>query len=155
MISNVGCGLSFIVMLAILWVVRDGASGGWRVAFKVAVAAWAVGAPVTAYAFGRFTPGGMIASLVLIPAATVSVSVGVVGLAASFASMALTVHLNRLSALCTEVMASLADILSHLPLSNFETGRWTLMMCVMWYAAVAGALWLRASVRRRRGSRVL
>ena len=150
-IVNVGCGLSFLVMLSILLSCAGGAPGGLRGAARVALAAWLAGAPVMAYAFGRVTPGGLLASLVLMPVATLSVAVGVAGLGASFVSETLAAHLNGLSALFTEAMAGLAVAVARLPFANFETGQWPLWACIAWYAALAALSCVIAALRRRAG----
>jgi competence protein ComEC len=154
-ISDIGSVLSFAVMLSILVASKSGESSAFTGALRIAVAAWAVGAPITAYHFGRLTPGGMLSSLALIPSATISVSVGVAGLAASFISPIVAAHLNRLSGLFTEAMAALANVLASLPFSNFETGRWTLSVCFLWYAFLGVALWISAYFRQKRRSRIL
>ena len=152
MIVNVGSVLSFAVMLAIVLVgnwVRNFPKGAGTLA--VTVAAWAVGVPIAAHVFGRITPGGMLANLVLIATARITVVTGAVGMLASYLSEALAAHLNNLSALTVRMMVWAADAVSRLPGANYETARWTLPECAAWYAAlVLVACLLRRLVGRRK-----
>ena len=138
MIVNVGNILSFAVMLAIVLVgryVRDWVK--WKQALTITFAAWAVGVPISARVFGRVTPGGMLANLVLIGVARVMVVAGSVGVLLSYLSEKLAVHLNNLSALFVRLMVLTADAVTRLPGSNFETGQWTMWSCILWYVALA------------------
>ena len=152
MITNVGCALSFAVMLAILVscdLLRD-RPDGFAKGLWIAGAAWAAGVPIAAHVFGRVTPGGLLANLALIPAAGVTVYAGAVGLLASFVSETLAAHLNWLSGLFTRAMVILSDVVSRLPGANFEVVRWSVPLCAEWYAALALGLYLYLRVRRRR-----
>ena len=152
MITNVGCALSFAVMLAIIVsceVARDRPEGVLKGLF-VAGAAWAAGVPIAAHVFGRVTPGGLLANLALIPAAGVTVYAGTVGLIASFVSESLAAHLNGLSGLFTRAMVVISDVVSRLPGANFEVIRWSVPLCAELYAVLALLLFLRSLVRRRR-----
>ena len=147
MVENVGCGLSFAVMLAILVAcerLRERPEGLGKT-LAVSVAAWAAGVPIAAHVFGRVTPGGILANLALIPAAGVTVYAGAVGLLASFVSETLAAHLNALSALFTRAMVVISDGVSRLPGANAEVPNWTLGMCLAWYAALGLCLLLRRS----------
>lgn len=137
MITNVGNVLSFAVMLAIVLVgdaVREWAK--WKRTILVTMAAWAIGVPISAHVFGRVTPGGMVANLVLIATAKLTVTAGAVGVAVSFVSDELAAHLNNLCALGIRTMVLVAEGVSRLPGGNFETGNWTLLTCFAWYLAL-------------------
>lgn len=152
MITNVGCALSFAVMLAILVtcdLLRDRPDGLAK-GLAVAGAAWAAGVPIAAHVFGRVTPGGLLANLALIPAAGVTVYAGALGLLASFVWEPLAAHLNWLSGLFTRAMVVLSDVVSRLPGANFDVIHWSVSLCVEWYAALALMLYLYLRVRRRR-----
>ena len=152
MITNVGCALSFAVMLAILVscdLLRDRPDGPAK-GLLIAGAAWAAGVPIAAHVFGRVTPGGLLANLALIPAAGVTVYAGAVGLLASFVCEPLAAHLNWLSGLFTRAMVVLSDVVSRLPGANFDVIHWSVPICVEWYAALALMLWLYLRIRRRR-----
>lgn len=137
MITNVGSALSFAVMLAIALTVEGGRRLGLRVPFVwVTVVAWAAGVPIGARVFGQVAPGGILANLVLITAAELTVLTGAVGVLVSFASEVVAAHFNNLSALCTRAMVGIAEFVSRLPFSHIEVPRWTLLQCAEWYALV-------------------
>ena len=151
MIVNVGCALSFLVMLAIVVAGGWGRTwGGWRTALATTVAAWAAGVPISAHVFGRVTPGGILANLVLISAAKLTVVSGAVGLVAGFVSTTLAAHLNNFAALFTRAMVFVADGVSRLPGASVETGRWPISVCAAWYALMLAAVALALAWRRRR-----
>ena len=152
LITNVGNALSFAVMLAIV-VVGDFAKSmpKWRQALLVTLAAWAAGVPISAHVFGRVTPGGMIANLVLIATAKATVVAGALGVGASYLSEAVAVHVNNLSAFGIKSMVLVAEVVSRLPGANFETTPWSVLTCVEWYVALVlmGLLMSKAAARRR------
>jgi len=150
-IVDVGNVLSFSVMLSIVlagdWS-REWA--GWKRALFVTCVAWAVGVPISAHVFGRVTPGGMLANLVLITAARLTVYAGAVGLLSSYLSGVVAAHLNNLGALAIRAMVLTADAVARLPGANVETGRWTLLPCVGWYAALGLVAFLLYKGEERR-----
>lgn len=154
MIANVGCALSFAVMLAILVAcdrLRDSPEG-LKKTLAVTVVAWAAGVPIAAHVFGRVTPGGILANLALIPAAVVTVYSGACGILASFASETLAAHLNALAALFTKAMVVISDGVSRLPGANVEVARWPVPVCAEWYAALGLAWLLHRLVTRRKSA---
>ena len=146
LIVHVGNALSFAVMLAVV-VVGEVCRDRTRTyrALVTTLAAWAVGVPISAFVFGRVTPGGMLANLVLIGAAKLAVYLGASGLAISYVSESLARHLNNLEALAIRAMVTVADMVSRMPGANFETGKWPLSLCVAWYAVIAliAFVWIR------------
>ena len=141
LIVNVGNALSFAVMFAIV-LVGECAKGLSRIrqTLLVTVVTWAVGVPIAAHVFGRVTPGGMLANLVLIATAKFAVISGTVGLLSSFVSDALASHFNNFGALVVRAMTLFAEAVAHLPGAHFETGRWPLMACFAWYVALSFAI---------------
>lgn len=137
-ICDVGCALSFTVMLAILLALDCGKAlvGTWRQTLWVAFVAWAAGVPIAAHVFGRVTPGGLLANLALLPSAVVTVVAGAMGLAASFVSETVAAHLNNLSALFTKAMVGVSSAVARLPGANLETGPWPTWACLAWYLAL-------------------
>lgn len=150
MLVNVGSALSFTVMLAIVLMAECTKDlVRWKASLLIAFAAWAAGVPIAAHVFGRVTPGGLLANLVLIPAAGGTVVSGVLGVLASFVSETLAIHLNNLSALFTALMVHVSEIVSRLPGANLEVGRWGRGICVVWYAALMLIFPLVRSIRHR------
>lgn len=151
LIANVGCALSFAVMLSILVAcecLRDRREGMGKTLAVTAVA-WAAGVPIAAHVFGRVTPGGIVANLALIPAAGVTVGAGIAGMLASFVSETLASHLNALSALFTRAMVVVSECVSRLPGANLEVPKWSVGLCAEWYLALA-LVWMLHSLARRR-----
>lgn len=147
---NVGSALSFAVMLGILLCIRwltTVSAGRWEM-LCVSLAAWIAGTPIAAVVFGRVTPGGLLANLVLIPAAAASVVSSVIGIVASFVSSTLAAHVNNASALCTKSLVGISWTVSRLPGANFETGKWSLTACALWYAAAILVAWCVSTGQR-------
>lgn len=149
---DVGNALSFAVMLAIaLW-----CGYGPHIRNKVlsnlcfSAVAWSAGMPIAAHVFGRVTPGGLLANLVLIPVAGMSVVSGILGVLASFVSDSLAAHLNNAAALFTNAMVGVSAAVASLPGANFEVTRWSVAQCVAWYALILLVLYLVRSIHRRR-----
>lgn len=138
MVADVGCRLSFTVMLALILAVRpaERIRGLWAKALFFSFAAWAAGAPIAAGAFGRFTPGGIVANLALLPAAAFSVATGVVGALAGFVSETAAAHLNNLAALATTAMTGLSRVVAGFGWTSFEVDGWGLGASAAWYAAL-------------------
>ena len=151
---DVGCALSFAVMLGIVFWGRftaDFVKSRALAAVVMSLAAWAVGTPIAAHAFGRVTPGGIMANLALIPAAGASVKAALAGVFASFLSERLAAHVNNLAALVTKAMAGLSRAVASVPGANVEVEPWSVSTCVAWYAALALLLFLlRSRLSRRR-----
>ena len=138
LIVNVGNALSFLVMLAIVLTGEVGRDlPKWKQGLLVTFAAWAVGVPISAHVFGRVTPGGLVANLLLIGVAKLTVYMGALGLMASYVSELLASYFNNLSALAIRAMIFIAEVVSCFPGANVETGSWTLFACIGWYAALA------------------
>ena len=152
LISNVGNALSFAVMLAIV-VAGDIAKSmpEWRKSLLVTLVAWAAGVPISAHVFGRVTPGGMVANLVLIATAKATVVAGALGVGVSYLSRAVAAHVNNFCALGIKSMVLVSEAVSRLPGANFETAPWSVLTCVEWYAVLAlvGFLMYRAAKRRQ------
>ena len=150
MIADVGCMLSFTVMLGII-LAGDCLRGRGSVAslLWMTLVAWAAGVPITARVFGHVTPGGLLANLVLIPAAGVAVAAGAVGMLAGFLSESLAIHFNNLAALATSAMAGVSEVVSRMSLADFEVRPWPVSACAAWYAGIL--LLLHVASRRRDG----
>lgn len=149
MIVDVGSALSFSVMLAMVVVAEFFRSGGWLSMLLTTFSAWAVGVPIAAHVFGRVSPGGILANLVLIVSAELSVFAGIVGVLVSFISITIAAHFNNLAALFTRVMVSISELVSRLPGANLELPRWSYLQCIEWYVLLALVAYLVHSVVSR------
>lgn len=148
-ILKAGSILSFAVMLGIILSLRRRTPEEERPAAfslcRISLAAWAAGTPIVAQIFGRITPGGIIANLVLVPLAGADVAAGFTGLLASFVCPWLARLLNGLSALILKLMFAISWCVAKLPGASFEIENWTLCHTLLWYAAVFAAVF---SVRK-------
>ena len=146
MLADVGCRLSFAVMLALAAWSRlcDGIGG----AAGASAVAWAAGAPLAAQAFGRLTAGSLAANLALLPLAAVCVGAGALGCMASVVSDSLAAHFNNAAALAARFMAELSRMVASVPGASVSVERWSWADCALWYAALALAVATLWAVRR-------
>ncbi|MBO7684583.1 MAG: ComEC/Rec2 family competence protein, partial [Kiritimatiellae bacterium] len=156
LVTDVGCQLSFTVMLAIILAgsclrAGDGPLAG---ALWITFSAWAAGVPITAHVFGHVAFGGLLANLVLIPAAGVTVAAGSLGVLAGFVSEAAAAHLNNLAALSSEAMAGVAAAVASIPGSDMEVRPWPASACAAWYGALVLAFALVSGLRRKAAARL-
>lgn len=150
MLFDIGSVLSFTVMLGILIADRFAVSLGWsriKRAVLVFVAAWAFGTPVAAYIFGRVTPGGLIATLLLMPLAGTSVVLGFVGSIIGCFSLHFAAHINNAAILSTEAMRGISWAVAKVPWANIEVEQWGIFDCISWYVLIvlfSSLVYLRA-----------
>lgn len=151
-IADVGSLFSFTVMLALAIAGRIAKSmrESFRKTLFFAFAAWAAGVPIAASVFGRITPGGLLANLVLVVAAGYSVVAGAIGVLLSYLWEGLAVPCNNLSALMTQLMVLVSDLVSRLPGANLEISRWRWGCCVLWYVALGLFFYLVRIINMRR-----
>lgn len=175
MVFDLGCALSFSVMFGIVawlaWSKRfrplfggDSAPGlsptrffgerGWANRFVshfgVSFAAWIAGVPIAAAAFGRFTPGGLLANLVVIYCADWMVKIGVGGLLAGFICLPLGALLNNASAAMTWAMTAVSERVASLPLASVDVRPWNVPTCLLWYAGCAAVFFVLGRLRTSR-----
>lgn len=143
-ITSIGSLFSFTVMLTLVFTIRVSRHlpNALAKSMLIVFAAWAAGVPITAAVFGRVTPGGLLANLFIIPAASCSVVSGALGVLTSFVSTTLAVHLNNLAALSTEAMIAIARAVAEIPFTNVEIPRWGFVLCALWYVALGLFLFL-------------
>ena len=154
MVTDVGCALSFTVMLSIILAGESlRGHGGASALLLVTLVAWAAGVPLSAHVFGHVTPGGILANLVLIPAAALTVCSGAIGMVAGFLSETVAAHFNNLAALGSSAMSCVSAAVASLPFSDYEVEPWPISMCAAWYAALL-LLLLLSAIRRARGRAV-
>ena len=153
-LHDTGCVLSFAVMLGIVFwnrfaseFIKNRALGY----VSMSLAIWAVGMPIAAHAFGRITPGGILANLALIPAAGISVKAALCGILASLISNRLAAHINNFAALVSDAMSALSRFTARIPGANIEVEPWSVAECIAWYAALSILLiFLRRLLVRRK-----
>ena len=114
------------------------------------VAAWAKGGDIEEHIFGRVTPGGIVGNLILIATAKVTVVSCALGVLTSYASETLAAHVNKRGAVGIKLMVLVAEGVARLPGANFETGPWSLLTCIEWYAALALTAFLLKMISGRR-----
>ena len=114
-------------------------------AFAVSLAAWLASVPLTAYYFGRFTPGGLFANLVIGPCSFFIVVAGCLGMAASLLSEWAASLFNHAAGFFTLVMVRTAEVTAACPGGNFRIAKWAPWMVWAWFGVLVGvAGWLRA-----------
>ncbi len=116
--------------------------------FAVSLAAWISSVPLTAYYFGRFTPGGLLANLVVAPCAFLIVMAGFLGLLSSFFCTGMAACFNNAAGFFTWVMTRTAYFTAKFPGGNFHVRKWELWIVGLWFAGLAVlALWLHTAGR--------
>lgn len=111
----------------------------------VSLAAWLASVPLTAYYFGRFTPGGLFANLVIGPCSFFIVVAGCLGMAASLVSEWAAACFNHAAGFFTLVMVRTAEVTAACPGGNFRIAKWAPWMVWTWFGVLVGvAGWLRA-----------
>ena len=152
-IVDTGSGLSFVVMLALVILLRFGESFVKRPiagTLLFSCVAWAAGLPISAHTFGRISPGGLLSGPLEIPAATCATIFGALGIMASFISERIAAYINACAGITMRLMAAIAMLISKIPYSTIDVGGWTFMECFAWHVAMAALFWLVLSVHNRR-----
>ena len=159
-IFDTGCTLSFAAMFGIVvwlkWVSpllpergRQGLSGECGVSF----AAWTAGTPVVAHVFGCFTPGGLLANIVVLRITGCLVAFGMAGMALGFVLPPVAAVFNNLAAAMAWTMCQVSIAVASLPFSSFPVEPWPWHACIAWHGAMLAAIAAMAwSVRRRGGA---
>lgn len=112
--------------------------------FAVSLAAWVASVPLTAYYFGRFTPGGLFANLVVGPCSFFIVVAGCLGVAASVVSDWVAGCFNHAAGFFTWVMVKTAQVTAACPGANLRVEPWPPWLVWLWFGALlALAVWLR------------
>ncbi len=150
LLQNIGCRLSFAVVLVLILSVRASRFYGKKTKLLVlTLATWAAGVPLVASAFGRFTLRGLVANLVLVPAAEFAVIAGSVGLLASYISSVLAAYFNNLAVLFADAMAGISFLTAAFPGAHGETPPWSWSLCLAWYFVLGALLALLAHFGER------
>jgi|GEM_PF-773549 len=103
----------------------------------ISLAAFLASVPLTGYYFGRFTPGGLFANLVIAPFSGLIVVAGTLGLFASFIHTWLANTFNHAAGLLTMVMVRTAELTAGCPGLGYNTGKWEIWQVVVWLAGLA------------------
>lgn len=146
-ILQVGSILSFAVMLGLILTSRylahfERIHAPW---LWYPLAAWAAGTPIVAQIFGRITPGGIFANLILVAVAGADVAIGFCGMVAGLFSIHLARLLNALAALLTKLMFAVSWCVASVPGASVEIEEWRWTWTLAWYAAI---LFLAISFRK-------
>jgi ComEC/Rec2-related protein len=107
----------------------------------VTIAAWLASMPLSAYFFGRVTPGGILANLIISPCAFMLVVAGVIGYAVSFVSLTLAAVFNNAAAVFTTIMIKTAALVSSMPFSNFKVDKFSSWVVWFWFALLLISAW--------------
>ena len=142
LIADVGSQLSFLVVLVILL--------AHRYRLWILPMAWLASLPLGACVFGRITPGGMLANVLIAGAATYSVVTSTISLLFGYVSVSLGETLNNFSALVTRWMCMMARVVAEIPGSNWEIGKWSVAQCLEGYVALGLFFVWRHLVEERR-----
>ena len=116
----------------------------------VTISAWLASMPLSGYFFGRITPGGLVANLIISPCVLMLVIAGVLGFGASFVSTALAVLFNNAAGFFSLIMMKTAGFISGIPFSHFEVSKFPVWFVWSWFALLFFAAWLlRRWIARR------
>lgn len=111
--------------------------------FAVSLAAFLASVPLTGYYFGRFTPGGLLANLVITPCSGLIVAAGTLGLITSYIHTWLASTFNHAAAALTMIMVKTAELTAGCPVLGYDTGKWAPWQVVLWLAGLVGlGLWI-------------
>ena len=110
--------------------------GSWLLgALGISCAAWIASAPILAKAFGKITLGSLVANIVVVPLAGISVVLGAAGMVISMVAPPIGALFNNLSALCIWVMEQVSEAVAMCPGSSWDTLPWSWSDCFIWYLA--------------------
>lgn len=148
---NTGSQLSFVVMLGLVVWNRIAKEFKGRIFSVLAPSfvAWAFGVPIVAATFDVITPGGLVANLLAVPVACLSVVLSASGVLVSYVSYFMASLLNEASYMMTSIMIGLARTTSSVGLANFEVEKWTFIECMLWYAIICVSMWAVYMYRTR------
>lgn len=139
-ILEVGSALSFSVTLVIVvWLkfFDKEARNLWYSTLMLDIVIWAASVPIMAHVFGRFTPGGLLANLFVVPLATFVIAALVMSVFVGLVSPWAAVHLNNFAALGLKGMLEGSRFVSSIPGMTVEVYKWDYLTCALWYLALA------------------
>lgn len=109
--------------------------------FAMSLAAWSASIPLTAYYFGRFTPGGLLANLVVVPTAFLLTITAAVSILVSFVSTFAAAAFNTTAAACASLMVAASRLTVAIPGATFCVPAPPLALIVTWYLAMFVVAW--------------
>lgn len=129
-----------------IWAVRSAIWRHWlrlylAGALAVSLAAWLASVPLTAYHFGRFTPGGLLANLVVVPAAFLITISGALAILTSFVSCFVAEVFNHTAACCAAVMVATSRLTVAIPGATFHVPQPPVTLLVAWYIGLLALVW--------------
>jgi len=107
----------------------------------MSLAAWLASVPLTAFYFGRFTPGGLLANLVVVPAAFLITITGALSILSSAVSTFAAEVFNHAAACGTAVMVAASRLTAGLPGATLRVPPPPAVLIAVWYAALLAAAW--------------
>jgi ComEC/Rec2-related protein len=129
--------------------IRQRCLAGLADLLAVSLAAWVASAPLTAWYFGRFTLGSLLANLLVVPVSFLVVVAGVLSLGTGLVSDFLAVTFNQAAAVLTSAMVLMAHGTVLLPGGTFRIDRPPAWALLGWYAAVGAVAWWLTRRRAR------
>jgi len=98
----------------------------------VSLAAWLASVPLTGYYFGRFTPGGLLANLIITPCSGFIVVAGTLGLVTSYFNEWIAITFNHAASFLTSIMVKTAEVTAACPGLGVDTGKWAVWQVMVW-----------------------
>lgn len=138
-ILEVGSALSFSVTLVIVVWLKFFDRESRNLSYSTLIlnfVIWAASVPIMAHVFGRFTPGGLIANLLVVPLAVFVIAALVVSLVVGFVFPWAQIHLNNFAALGLKGMLESSRLVASIPYATIEVVKWDYFICALWYLAL-------------------
>lgn len=152
-IIDAGSGLSFVVMLSLVILIRMGGGIIKRPVVGTIIfssVAWAAALPISIRVFGRIALSGLVSGPLIIPAAMCATICGAIGVLTSFISERLAAYPNACAGLIMRLMSAICSLIARIPNANIELAPWSIGECLAWYAAFAATFWLILAIHTRR-----
>lgn len=152
-ILEVGSALSFsITLVIVVWLKffdRETRSF-WSSTLMLNLVIWAASVPIMAHVFGRFTPGGLIANLFVVPLAAFVIAALVVSVVVSIVCPYLSIYLNNFAALGLKGMLESSRLVASIPGASVEVAKWDYFTCAMWYLSLILFIGLLKSISKHK-----
>lgn len=121
----------------------------WRIRLRnhaadllaMSIAAWLSAAPLMAYFFGRVTPVGLIANLLIVPGAFMTVLCGWLSLSLGSVSGVFSIIFNHAAMVWVRAMVGLNQLLAALPGGSWQIRKAPLLPVLLAYVALGVLSW--------------